>query len=459
MGPVEARGLDPAHRGLLETTYRALENAGIPTDEAAGSRTSVHIGSFGSDYMAMQIRDPLKPSQYSATGVSQSFLANRLSWFFDFKGPSMAIDTACSSSLVAFDRACEAILSNDCTMGIVGGVGLFFDPYQATTLANLKALSPDSRSYSFDARANGYGRGEGFGVLVLKRLSQAVKDGNMIRAVVRSTMTNADGKTPAITQPSAAMQEALIRAAYQKRGLDMQETTYFEAHATGTPVGDPAEIRAVASAFSDHGKSRHPLTMLSVSAFGIGGTNAHAVIDDACSYLDEQAIDANHHTAAPHGQNTATDIQSRAGEETEEMLLILSSFDKPGIKRLNDVYVRHFDTLSVDDAEEKAYLTKLVRTVNFHRSSMPWRSFAVFNSLEGLRSLLKIASKPVRSSAPRQLAFVFTGQGSQWAGMGRQLLKNEVFRASLEQSAMVVRELGGKWNLIGNLESRLYTLI
>lgn len=135
MGPAEATGLDPIHRGMLETTYRALENgiiitilhhrkslcaykktAGIPMDKAAGSRTSVHIGFFGSDYVALQTRDPLKPSQYSATGVSQSFIANRLSWFFDFKGPSMSVDTACSSSLVALDLGCEAILAKGCTM-------------------------------------------------------------------------------------------------------------------------------------------------------------------------------------------------------------------------------------------------------------------------------------------------------------------------------------------------------
>lgn len=227
--PAEAVEMDPLQRGLLESSYRALENgkaprvleiyfakdhnsAGVPIQNAAGSRTAVYIGSFSDDYKALFHKDPEHAAQYSGSGVAPNMLANRISWAFDLRGTSLNLDTACSSSLVALHLACRGLLANDCNMvflivrnltvctnksqALVGGGSLIFNPDMIRALNNQHFLSPSSRCFSFDHRADGYSRGEGFGVLVLKRLHDAIRDNDIIRAVIRGTGSNQDGKTP-----------------------------------------------------------------------------------------------------------------------------------------------------------------------------------------------------------------------------------------------------------------------
>ncbi|KAI1810305.1 putative polyketide synthase [Poronia punctata] len=295
ISPAEAAAMDPMQRWLLEVAYRALENAGITMEKASGSATGVYTGSFGYDYMTQLYRDREDPPKYAAVGVGLSMLANRLSWFYNLRGPSIALDTACSSAATALDIACQALKSRACEMCLVAGCNLTFAPEVYTTMSNVDFLSPDSRCFSFDERANGYSRGEGIAVLVLKRLSDAIRDGNMIRAVIRATGLNEDGKTPGITQPSREAQEHLIRETYRRAGLSMQYTRYFEAHGTGTPIGDPREAQAIGSAFREFRSSQDPLYVGAVKS-NIGhleGASGLAGVVKAVMALEKGIIPPN----------------------------------------------------------------------------------------------------------------------------------------------------------------------
>ncbi|KAF5020446.1 hypothetical protein F66182_7525 [Fusarium sp. NRRL 66182] len=259
--PAEAGGMDPQQRGLLENAYRALENAGCPMDKALGSNTGVFIGCFTREYEAIMFKETEVQQRYFATGTGTTMLANRLSYFYDLRGPSISLDTACSSSLNACHLACNSLRLGECNMALAAGCNLFYNPDTIIPLTALGFLSPDGRCYSFDSRANGYSRGEGFGMVVLKRLSDAIRDGDCIRAIIRGSSSNQDGKSPGITQPTRQAQVDLINAAYQSAGLDKTRTRFFEAHGTGTPVGDPIEASAISGAFSKHRSEEEPMVV------------------------------------------------------------------------------------------------------------------------------------------------------------------------------------------------------
>ena len=236
-------------------------------ERVAGSNTAVYVGASTRDYEILLARDPETPVKYTGTGIGTSLLANRVSWFYDFRGPSISLDTACSSSLSALHLACQGLRSRESDMvcpsrshshynipdlvqALVAGVNLMLAPDSSFIhLSNMGFFSTDGRCYSFDARANGYAKGEGVGVIVVKRLSDALRDDNVIRAVIRASRCNSDGKTPGITQPSHRAQECNIRDTYHSARLDMNTTQYFEAHGTGTQIGDPIEAGAIAAAF------------------------------------------------------------------------------------------------------------------------------------------------------------------------------------------------------------------
>ncbi|KAI1436832.1 putative polyketide synthase [Xylaria sp. CBS 124048] len=266
ISPTEAAAMDPMQRWLLEASYRALENAGIPMESVSGSPTAVYTGSFALDYMMQLNRDSEDLATYAAVGAGLSMLSNRISWVFNLQGPSVTLDSACSSTAMSIDIACQALRSGSCTMALVAGSNLTFAPEFFIYLSNLNFLSPDSRCYSFDHRANGYARGEGIAVLVLKKVSDAIRDGNTIRAVIRSTSANEDGKTPGITQPSRVAQEKLIKRTYERAGLEMKHTRFFEAHGTGTQAGDPREAQAIGLAFRKHRAADDPIYVGSVKS-------------------------------------------------------------------------------------------------------------------------------------------------------------------------------------------------
>ncbi|RDW64648.1 beta-ketoacyl synthase-containing protein [Coleophoma cylindrospora] len=358
--PKEAKAMDPTHRMLLEVTYEGFENAGLSLDSVKGSKTSVYIGTFTNDFQGMQFRDNEGPSIYHATGLSGSLASNRLSWFYDLKGPSMTVDTACSSSLTAFHLACQSLRTGEAEMSVVGGSNLMFGPEMTILLGAAKILSPDGKSQMWDENANGFSRGEGVGITVLKPLADAIRDGDTVRAVVLASASNQDGRTPGISLPSSEAQEELIRTAYRQAGVSPNETGYVEAHGTGTQAGDPLEASAILNTIGHDRKTQlyvgsvktnighlegaagvagvikaallverglvpenlwfnklNPQITLpdnvkvpqelctwptsgprraSVNSFGFGGANAHVVLEDAAHYLERFGLSGRHST-------------------------------------------------------------------------------------------------------------------------------------------------------------------
>ncbi|CAG8942939.1 unnamed protein product [Penicillium salamii] len=262
----EAEAMDPQQRLVLEAAYRALENAGLTMEKIAKSKTCVFAGSTGHDYLMLKVKDSQCLQKWDITGTTSNMVPNRVSWFFDLVGPSAAIDTACSSSLMALDMTCQSIWSGDSSMGLAVGSNILLSLETTLMMDNLGLLSKDSRCQSFDSRGNGYARGEGVGVLVIKPLQDALRDGDTIRSVIRASASNQDGRTPGITQPSPEMQAQLIKETYRKAGLDMAATRYFEAHGTGTAVGDPIEVKAIGSVFRQYRSPDAPLYIGSVKS-------------------------------------------------------------------------------------------------------------------------------------------------------------------------------------------------
>lgn len=251
--PKEAEAMDPQQRLLLEVVYEALESAGYTLQQIAGHNVAVFAGVMTRDYDTLTSRDDLNVSQYAATGNARSIISNRISYFFDFHGPSMTIDTACSASLVALHQAVQSLRSGETSMACVAGVNLMLTPEQFIAESNLHMLSPSGRCQMWDEKADGYARGEGVAALFLKPLSSALADGDHIQGIIRETGVNSDGRTQGITMPSSEAQTSLIRQTYQKSGLNSlnpaHHPQFFEAHGTGTPVGDPIEARAISKAF------------------------------------------------------------------------------------------------------------------------------------------------------------------------------------------------------------------
>ncbi|KAH9228729.1 hypothetical protein K456DRAFT_1846055 [Colletotrichum gloeosporioides 23] len=261
----EASSIDPQQRLLMETVYEALESAGLSVKRLQGSDTAVYVGVMSADFTEMLARDIEKYPTYFATGTARSILSNRLSYFFDWHGPSMTIDTACSSSLIALHQAVQVLRSGQSRVAVAAGSNLILGPEQYIAESKLQMLSPAGRSRMWDAEADGYARGEGIAAVVLKTLSQALADGDDIECIIRETGINQDGKTPGITMPSSKAQASLIRSTYARAGLDLSKASdrpqFFEAHGTGTPAGDPIEAAAISDAFfGDDVKSKSTST-------------------------------------------------------------------------------------------------------------------------------------------------------------------------------------------------------
>ncbi|KAK3305919.1 uncharacterized protein B0T15DRAFT_511785 [Chaetomium strumarium] len=257
--PKEAEAIDPQQRMLLEVVYEALESAGYTLQQYAGEKVAVFAGQMTGDYDSLAQRDELFMNQYYATGNARSILSNRISYFFNFTGPSVTIDTACSSSLVALHQAVLSLRSGECKMACVAGANLILTPEQFIVESNLHMLSPTGHCRMWDAGANGYARGEGVAAIFIKPLSQAIADGDCIEAIIRETGVNSDGRTRGITMPNWEAQSRLIQDTYGKSGLDPKDPEdrcqYFEAHGTGTSAGDPNEARAIKNAFFDNDSS------------------------------------------------------------------------------------------------------------------------------------------------------------------------------------------------------------
>ncbi|KAJ5115816.1 Acyl transferase/acyl hydrolase/lysophospholipase [Penicillium angulare] len=500
----EAAGMDPVQRLLLEVAYEAFENGGVPMEDLAGSRTAVFSGCMTNDYELLSTSDMHDMPHNSATGNGRTMLANRLSWFFDLRGPSVMLDTACSSSLTAAHIACQAIRAGECNMALVTGASLILHPNFTQRLSYMHMLSADGISHSFDAKANGYGRGEGLGAVLLKPLSAAVANGDVIRSVIRATGINQDGRTPGITMPSRTSQADLIQAVYGSGQSSMRDTAYFEAHGTGTEVGDPTELAAigdtlgaaradgdepiyVGSVKSNIGHTegaagvasliktvlclekgmlvpnagftklnpriklnewglrlsdaciewpRHLSRRVSINSFGFGGSNTHLILESASMHLPPSSV-------ALKRKDTHT-----------PQVVVFSAQDMPGLERLaakwTDFLQRRFSS------GQDISLRNISHSMSSRRSKLPFRSFAVAESLEQLCDVLQqgLPQFPRASRTARvNLAFIFTGQGAQWAQMGIQLLDIPVFRNSITRSQQILSDLSCPWDLLEEMRA------
>ena len=251
ISPREAARMDPQQRLLLEITWEALEDAGQVSDKLAGSRTGVFVGISNNDYGRTQFSDLSLIDAYAGTGNALSIAANRISYLFDFRGPSIAIDTACSSSLVAVHLACTSLRNGESTLAVAGGVNLILSPAITMNFTKAGVMAPDGRCKTFDAGANGYVRSEGAGLVVLKPLSRALADGDPIYAVIRGSAVNQDGRSNGLMAPNPLAQEAVLREAYRRAGVSPGDVQYVEAHGTGTLLGDPIEARALGRVLAD----------------------------------------------------------------------------------------------------------------------------------------------------------------------------------------------------------------
>lgn len=473
---VEAAGMDPQQRLLLETSWEAFENAGIPPSSLAGSRTGSFIGIINSDYSQLRLSSGSHEQlgQYDLTGNFFSLSSGRLAYYYDLKGPSISIDTACSSSLVTLDMACKSLKSGETDLAIAGGVNLILTPTNYIVYSRMRALSPTGRCRSFDENADGFVRGEGCVVLILKRMSDARRDHNRILAIVRATTVNSDGRSNGITAPNGVSQEQMLRQALSLGRLRPDEVSYIEGHGTGTRLGDPIEMEAIQNVFAPgrteklyvgsiksnvghlesaaglagvvklimsirhqripgnlHFNKLNPFIRLEeaveiagsavgwekmkrpfiggVSSFGFSGTNAHALIQEPEINFKQKA------------------------HSTGSNILPLSARTPEALASLMLAYSRFLDVNTHLAAEDICY------TASTARDHFPYRYACSFRDPDEVRKELlhhteeAMATKKAALSPPG-VSFLFTGQGSQYAGMGESLYTSfPGFRRSVDQ--------------------------
>jgi len=486
--PVEAKALDPQQRLLLEIAYEGLESAGLPMEMLRGSNTGVFVGLMCGDYEALLLRDFQSIPTYHSVGTARSIMSNRISYFFDFHGPSVTIDTACSSSLVAVHLATRALRAGDARVALACGSNLLLGPENYVAESKLKMLSPDGRSRMWDQDANGYARGDGVAVLVLKTLAAALQDGDAIECVIRETGVNHDGATQGITMPSATAQVALIRDTYARAGLDLAKEEdrcqYFEAHGTGTPAGDPVEAEAIQRALGGDRASQHPLYVGSVKTV-LGhteGTAGIAGILKASLALQAGRIPPNllFHRLSPRIAPFYTNLEIptvakpwpevAAGKPRRASVnsfgfgganahAILESFDASrAMVRTQDAARRQPFAPFVFSAGSEKSLRALLSsyaemlsssneppdardlawTLFQRKSALPFRIAFPGGSAERLAEAIhtKLQAEPPptgtkspasSASNPMRILAIFTGQGAQYARMGAELIETSPF--------------------------------
>jgi acyl transferase domain-containing protein/NADPH:quinone reductase-like Zn-dependent oxidoreductase/nucleoside-diphosphate-sugar epimerase/acyl carrier protein len=486
IAPREAASMDPQHRLLLEVAWEALEDAAQGPDRLAASKTGVFVGITGDEYAQLFLKagDPTKYDVYFASGIARSVAGGRISYVLGMQGPNMAIDTACSSSLVAVHTACLHLRAGDCRMALAGGANVILSPEITMAFSRAHMMAADGRCKTFDHRADGFVRAEGCGVVALKKLSDAIADGDRVLAVIRGSAVNQDGKSSGLTAPSGPAQVAVIRDALNKAGVEGAAIDYVEAHGTGTALGDPIEAHALRDALGAGRSAESPLVLGSVktnvghlesaagiaglikvvlslqhewipahlhfealnphidwrgvpveiplggrdwrrgsrrriagvSAFGFSGTNAHVIVEEA-----------------PIRTERVTNQPDRPAA-----VLALSARTDAAVRQLALRYADHLT------AHPEARLADVCFTVNVGRAPLADRMTAVASSTSELTQKLRqfamggevpgiTYTKGVDRGRPK-VAFLFTGQGAQYAGMGRQLYDSEpVFKAAIDE--------------------------
>ncbi|KAK2596119.1 hypothetical protein QQS21_006466 [Conoideocrella luteorostrata] len=497
MTPVEAMWLDPQQRKMLEVCYEAIESAGLSLESISGSNTAVFCGSFTADYQQMTFKDHDFRHNYAATGVDVGVISARIGNIFDLKGPSALINTACSSAMYAVHNACHALRARDCDAALCGGVNIIMSVDQHMNTANLGIMSPTNMCHTFDASADGYGRAEGAGALYLKRLDDAVRDGDVIRSVIRSSSCNTNGKIPGygITFPNVDGQEQVIRRAYERADLDPNETAYFETHGTGTPVGDPIEVRAVSRAMNDTRSLQKPL-LLGALKPNIGHSEAasgifaiikaslmveNGIIPGVAGLVnlnpaiheDEWNVRINRDARAwPEGFESRRASISSFGYGGTNAHVILENVEAlvPGYKHAAIKQAKSepefasellnarplLITMSAHDKTTLANNIKAHRDVVEHydlydfehtlsckRSMMSSKAFAIVSEQSPAADMAVENFSFTSTSTPvDKIAFIFTGQGAAWPSMGREAIKHfPVFRKVIHKLDLILRGL------------------
>ncbi|ACV62202.1 6-deoxyerythronolide-B synthase [Desulfofarcimen acetoxidans DSM 771] len=505
ISPHEAAWVDPQQRLLLEVTWEALEDGGQKPVELEGTDVGVFVGALALDYHTLQFSDMLQydMSPYTSTGSMGTMLSNRISYIFNFRGPSLTLDSACSSSLVAVHYACESLRRGECSIAVAGGVTLMFTPQHSIAEAKGGFLSSSGLCKSFDAGADGYVRGEGVGIVVLKPLDRAIADNDQIQAVILGSAVNQDGRTKGITVPNSEAQEAVLRMAYQKAQVEPSRVRYIEAHGTGTPVGDPIEANTLGRFFSAYSDGAE--LIIGSCKSNIGHTEAAAGVAGlikAVLCLKHNKIPPNLHFNRPNPKidfekyrmKVPTNVTAWP-ENAEDAVCGVNSFGYGGtnahlvLSRMNSyckanetkhkVLTRPFllpiSARSKDSLREytKAYgqlssgiyssdeLFDLCFSAGMRRDHHSYRMGIVFqHQAELVRQLegyfrdgysSSIVSGYASANPSPRLVWAFSGMGAPWWGMGRVLLeKEEVFQQAVTRCDRIFKEIAG-WSILEEL--------
>ncbi|MFM7845770.1 MAG: type I polyketide synthase, partial [Planctomycetota bacterium] len=485
ISPREAQRVDPQHRVLLEVAWEALEDAGIPPHSLGDSRTGVYVGVIGNDYGLLQSYDLSDMDVFSGTGASHAILANRLSYVLNLHGPSLTLDTACSSSLVTINLACRSLRARETDMALAAGVNLILGPAMTLALSKAHMMSPDGRCKAFDAAADGYVRGEGCGVVVLKRLSDAIAAGDRVLAVIRGSAVNHDGRSNGLSAPSCPAQEAVLKAALADARLKPTDISYVEAHGTGTRLGDPIEIEALLAALGEGRAADSPLIISSVktnighleSAAGIAGLAKvilmlrHRQIPKHLHLQQLNPLLANEQSrieiplalrdwTAAHGPRRAgvssfgfggtnshvileespTLIAPSAGCERPRHLWTLSARTPGALQQLAERQAAALRQPSDDSLADLAYTANTGRTHFAQRAAVIAESREQaeerFRALSSQPDSTTIARGVVEHDRAPKIGFLFTGQGAQYPGMARALYDTQpTFRQAIDHCA------------------------
>ena len=490
ISPREASRMDPQQRLLLEVSWEALEHAGLPPDKLAGTRTGVFVGISTFDYWRLLYQDPRHIDFYDGTGNALSVAANRLSYTFDFKGPSIAVDTACSSSLVAVHMACKSLLNGESDLALAGGVNIILSPELTIQMSQARMMSPSGRCHVFDESADGYVRGEGCGIVVLKRASEARADGDRVLAIVKGSAISQDGRSNGLTAPNGSAQQAVVRDAWQNARVSPTAVSFVEAHGSGTPLGDPIEFLALLEVLKEasgeetkvgecaigsvktnighleaaagiagfikvvlalnykcippnlHLKKINPLIPIDgsplriptrplpwvpgerrlyagISSFGLGGTNAHVVVEEA-------------------------EVPGAGFQGTYERrfhILPLSARSERALDNLISTYEEHLSS------NRNQALADICFTAGSGRSHFDCRVAIGASTIAELRQKLKNPLRKLRkpSEIPPRSVFLFPDEGFAHAGIDQELYKTEpAFRDAVDQCTAILSHLEGR---------------